>query len=271
MMNNKPLKTILIIVACLAGLAAAIYWLNVIPPPPPPPPPGDGQLEELRAAATKLQNEGDWSDAKEKWAAVLGKLPSAPEYAGLREEAERNRQVCIEHLQPEKPPVSEKKPPPPKERPTPVSRDKLITAYPQGRKVRNICYLFIDGKGQNDDWVFRGKANFHYQHRVVVETTVKENRGTAVVFVQHFVKVDELRAVSDRELEFHWPESPILTEVWNQLDELGRNVPVYRAVRMAGKVIDALDPNGKRTLTRLQRFIPSLSDQSHLEIVERVR
>lgn len=269
-MNSKPLKAIVLIAAGVAVLAVAIDRLNVVAPPPAPRP-RESQLEQLLADAFQSHHAGNWPDAREKWDAVLGKLPTGPEYAGLRSVAERNRQTCVKLLQPEKPPVAEKTFPAPKEKPTPVPRDKLIAAYPQGRKVRNICYLFIDGKGQNDDWVFRGKANFHYQHRVAVETTVKENRGTAVVFEQHFVSVDELRAVSNQELEFQWPESPILTEVWNQLDEQLRQIPVYRAVRMAGKVIDALDPNGKRTLTRLQRFIPGLAGQSHLEIVERVR
>lgn len=275
-MSSKSMRALLAVLGCAAVLAAAIYWLNTGSPTQPSPPASVPQgaqleLEELRAAARRLQDESKWLEAKEKWDDLLGKLPSSPEFAAFRIEAERNCQTCVDRLQPERPPVSKMTFPARKQRPAAVPEDQLIAACPQGRKVRSICYLFVDGKGQNDDWVFRGLANFHYEHRVVVETTVKENRGTAVVFEQHFLDVDELRAISDRELEFHWPESPILKEVWNQLDEQAQQVPAYRVAKLIGKTFDALDPNAKRTLTRLQRFAPGAAPNSDLEIVERVR
>ncbi|HUY31489.1 MAG TPA: hypothetical protein VMV69_01815 [Pirellulales bacterium] len=280
---DKPKKMLLIIVTSIVVLLGVIYFRNGGQDAGDDEAVGgrdnganehknghDADWRSLRDQAAQLQADEEWCDAEKKWRDLRDRLPSGSE---LREEAKRNAQLCKDHCQPAKDPVDQVKilERPGDERPQEVPKDKLTAAYRKGRTVRSTAYLFIDGKGTNDDWVFRDNVNFHYQYRVLVETEVKENGGTTVVFEQRFLNVDELRAVSDQKLEFHWPESPILDMVWERADDELSQVPAYRVVKGLAKLFNTLDPNAKKTLTRLRKFIPGLPDGKHLEVVERIR
>jgi hypothetical protein len=269
--------------AVVAALAlATVAYLNWRPADRPRPPPLDAaaaaQFEELRDTATRLQAEGKWREAQDAWDKLLDESPAGEGGTddALRDEARRNQRIAERKAHPETPPVAELKlpEPPAAKRPTTVSKGDVAEFYPVGRTVRSIAILRANGKGSNTAWVFKSDASFDYEYRVVVETKVKENRGTAVVFEQHFKTVDELRADSDRELEFHFPDSPILKLVWDELDDTLSAHPAYRVVKKVGQLAHSLDPRGRRALTRLHRFLREFGpgiDDDHLELVERIR
>jgi hypothetical protein len=236
-------------------------------------------LDVLRDKAAKLQAEGKWREAQDAWDRLLDESSAGSdetEYA-LRAEAERNQRIAEQHAHPESPPVDEwvLPEPPAAERPREVPAADVVEFYPVGRTVRSIAYLHVNGRGSNRAWVFRSDASFQYQYQMIVETKVKENRGTSVVFEQDFKVVDERRAVSDRKLEFHFPDSPILREVWEQLDETVLPIhPAFRVVKKLGQLAQALDPNGRRSLTSIDRFLRKRGVQiadDRLELVERIR
>ncbi|HVC94382.1 MAG TPA: hypothetical protein VND64_11865 [Pirellulales bacterium] len=270
------------VVAALAlATVAYLKWWPTAPRPEPPTLDADAsaQLDGLRDKASRLQAEGKWKEAQDAWDKLLEESPADADDTNdaLRDEARRNLRIAERNAHPETPPVAELKlpEPPAAKRPTKVSKGDVAEFYPVGRTVRSIAYFHANGKGSNTAWVFKSDASFDYEYRVVVETKVKENRGTAVVFEQHFKTVDELRAVSDRELEFHFPDSPILKVVWEQLDET--LLPLHAAYRVLKKVkqlAGAVDPRGRRALTRFNRFLSERGQgigDDHLELVERIR
>jgi hypothetical protein len=267
--------------ALVASAAVAFWkWTPSAPTPLPPPSAADesdeSRITELHERAVSLQAKENWREAEEAWDKLLDELPAVDDDAveTLRAEAEYNRRITARHAHPNSAPVAELNFAEPAQRPPMIAERDVIKFYPVGRAIRSVAYLHANGKGSNTSWVFRSDASFLYEYRVVVETRVKENRGTAVVFQQHFKSVDELRAVSDRDLELQLPDSPILKLVWDEVDETLSLHPAYRIVKRLGQMAAALDPGGRRTLTRLNRFLTDnglgLGDD-HLELAVRIR
>lgn len=284
MIRNGRIGVLPILVA-LAAFAVIAIWLannRVEPPPPPATGKSSGTNEPVvgkpvawakqRTRALELQRDGKWCEAAQAWGKVLEQIP-ATAASPDRDEAEQNKRLADNHCQPEKPPVGELKIDPPAEdqRPQKASEAEVLKFYAPGRKVRSVALFSITGTGSNTAWMIRSNANFLYQYRVAVETTVKQNDGATVTFEQHFTAVDEMRAVSDQQFELRFPESPLIDLMWDQLEKQVLNdVPIYRVFKLFAKGYNTLDPNGQRALTRLSRFVPGVEKFNQLELAERV-
>jgi hypothetical protein len=273
-MSAKQLGILLVVL--LGAGVAVIIWKGSTPPPeighnPPensisgaP----DPEIQKLHAAAIRLQEEKKWCEAKQKWEELQARLPEDSEY---REDAERNLKTVARLCEPPVSFVSEIKiPEPPREqRPAEVAEKDLVAFYPVGRTIQSIALLNASGTGTNRQWIFQGASYFAYQYRVALETEVIENRGTAVVFRQHFNDVVQLRATSKATLELDLPETPILDLVWEPL--ILKPIPNYRGVKKLAEIILIADPRLKRTLTffqkQLKRAGVSLDDSEEVEMV----
>lgn len=281
------------LVACLSVLALFLMFdrldgLKVAPPvddsvtedlAPPQiefPLPLD-TTDEKAIEARQLQRNGAWSEADAAWREVESDLSGAGDRPALREEARRNRDALAERLTPTRKPVDaiHVDPQPDDSRPRVVTPEKIKEFYPVGKTVRSLAYSNTSGEGENRRWLFRGMAHFVYQYRLAIETTVVENRGTAVVFEQVFREVSQLRADSDQEVEWSPPDSPLLALLWKELDE---NVlpaaPYYAQVKKGAEIASVLDPRGRRSLTwlheRLKKLGVKLDDSDEVELVTQI-
>lgn len=241
------------------------------------------EIEKLHSEAIRLHGEEKWCEASRAWDALLAKLPlqdESREYENWWSEAKSMRQIAQSNCnssKPSKPEISELKVPelPPDQRPAKVPEDEVVRFYPEGKTIRSIAFLNMTGSGTNKDWVFKGSTHFAYQYRVIVETKVLENRGTAVVFEQYFKDVAQLRATSSHELELDLPVNPVLQTVWTAIEEnLLQEIPVYRILKKAHDIGQIIDPNLKRTLTGFDDFLrrnaQPIMDDGDLEIVQRM-
>lgn len=227
---------------------------------------------EDRQRALELQRDGQWCEAAEAWDAVLKKLP-AKSAAPDRDEAQENKRLADARCRPEKPPVAELQvePPAADRKPAKPSESDVLKFYSPGRKVRSVAWFNVTGTGSNSKWLVRSNANFLYQYRIALETTVKQNDGATVVFEQEFAAVDEVMAISDQKFELQFPQSPVLDVLWSEIDRQLRLVPIYRVIKLVAKSYNTLDPNAERLLTRLGRFVPGIEKAHQIELAERVK
>lgn len=237
-------------------------------------------LHDLRSRAYEQQRQKKWLAAEALWKELLGnlsKLPDDPESRSSRKEAEVNLQLLESLCRPQQEPVAELslEEPPPSARPEKVSEEHLLKHYPAGKTVRSVAHLVITGSGVNRDWFFEGQANFVYQYKVEAETKVKSNNGQTLRMEIWFPKVTQTRAVSDKELQLRFPESPLAGVVWDQVEEnILRHDPAYVTVRKIAGIVNMVDPRAKRTLTafanQLQRFGVKLDDSEHIELAAQI-
>ncbi len=135
----------------------------------------------------------------------------------------------------------------PKDRPKKIPQDAITKFYKEGKTVNSLALLNMTGQGTNRDWGIKGNAHFAYQYRIAVQTKVKQNRGTAVVFEQFFGEVVQIRAESNSTIQLSMPDSPIVQIVWEKLDRYGlEKIPGYTELK---DLIKVLDPDLKQTLT----------------------
>jgi len=139
--------------------------------------------------------------------------------------------------------------PPVDRRPKAIPQDVIARFYAPGRKVRSLATMNITGQGSNDAWFIKRDAYFAYRYQVAVETTVKENDGSKVVFEQYFADVTQLRGESRKAISLSMPDSPLVDVAWTQLEKrLLSKAPGYYELK---DFINIVDPNLRSTLTYL--------------------
>ena len=242
------------VLIALGALAVAMWlvWLRVPPPPEPPLP-----IEVLLQRAHQLQEEENWCEAEKAWSQVLDRMGDDDSEQSFREDALQNRDLARSNCQPGEAPIAERDIPrlPEDKRPKEVPEDEIARFYTRGKTVRSVAIFNITGTGTNTAWTFKKDAYFAYEYRMVIETKVVDNQGTAVVFEQSFPEVVQVRAESQEELELHLPESPILAVVWQPVDrELGAWPPYAYGKRIA-ELINIADPRLRHTLTTVSRWL----------------
>jgi hypothetical protein len=224
--------------------------------------------------ARKLHSEGKWSEAQGAWQSLIDAQPAT---SPLQQEAAANLDIAKAHSQPTKPRVTVFNPVGKRLTGDQPKPDQVAKCYPVGKKVRSVADLSISGTGVNKKWVLQGTNNFTYQYRVVVETTVRENSDTVVIFEQEFKEVTQNLAASKKELELKAPDSPILAVVWEGLEQNALNpVPGYRQLKWAARLANSADPGLKRILSRFADTLthygkPLLPDDRYdVQLVEQI-
>lgn len=266
--RGSSLPLVLGLLGVLAmGVALLVWcpWCPVPDDPPPLPPPIKELLEEARA----LHSEGKWPEAEVAWQKLIVTLPTG-EYSDLRREAERNLQTAKDE---QKDGVTEVviPEPPDGDRPAAVPEDELVRFYQVGKTVRSVSLVNITGFGSNKDWVFEEATHFAYQYRLAVETKVVENRGTAVVFEQHFQDVSSTLAQSHRELALVVPDLPVLQLIWGEVEnQLLEPIPIYVVARRLATLATTADPNLKRTLTFFANQLPDHRPEDDIGVVAQI-
>jgi len=144
--------------------------------------------------------------------------------------------------------------PPANRRPQAIPQDVIARFYAPGRKVRSVAIMNIAGQGSNDAWFVKRDAYFAYRYQVAVETAVKENDGSKVVFEQYFADVTQLRGESRKAISLSMPDSPLVDVAWAQLEKrLLSKVPGYYELK---DFVTIVDPNLRSTLTYLhEQFV----------------
>jgi hypothetical protein len=204
--------------------------------------------------AQQQEKQANWCEAKDAWAEVAKK---ASENDPHRVEALERLDVCKRNCNPPKA-IDQFKVPKPVPI-DPVPEDKLVEYYPGGKTVHSVSRLWINGEGTGTRFILKGTTNFFYQYQLVVETKVKENTGTTVVFEQYFKEVTQIRAESHHVLQLAPPDSPILAAVWSVVDKhILSKIPLYVAVKAVANVTD---PDLRWTLTYL--LPPSLNPSTN--------
>lgn len=252
-MSITPRSIALILVGALFFVVGILVWRWPVDPPPEP-----AWVQSRLVAARQFQQDAKWCDAKAVWVELLDRTRAGDPYAVERSEAEESRKICEQNCKPPRKPTGQWKRPGTSDEPLPekVSQDELVEYYPVGKTVHSMSFLNMTGEGTNANWILKGTTHFAYQYRVAVETKVKNNSGTAVVFEQHFKEVMQTRAECHDELELNPPDSPILTVVWSELDRnVLSNVPAYRIAKKLAEIANGADPNLKWTLTHLSKWL----------------
>lgn len=257
-----------LLVCGLFGIGAALYFGGGSPDegitrvPETGEDPVSAKIRNQMESARGLGENEQWCESHEKWQQILDVFDeelNVRSRSSLRDEIDRNlkstgekcqqHDAVIETTLPGHPddhrPSSER----PVPTPAPVPEDALVRYYPTGKSVRSIALMNITGRGRNRAWIFETNAEFAYQHRMLVETKVIENIGTRITFEVTFAEVEQLRAVSDSSVELLPPQSPIVKQVWGQIDRNLRIHPVYQVART---LVDVADPKLKTTLTNLR-------------------
>jgi hypothetical protein len=199
-MPSKPRSTVLVLLAALAFVSGVLLWAFC--------PWCEPSVEVLAKTAEQQEQQGNWCGATEKWAKVAEK---ASENDPRRVKALERLDACKKNCNPPK--VANEFKVPNDARTDPGRKDKLGDYYPEGKTVRSISHLRINGNGQSTRFILKGTTNFVYQYRILVETKVTKNTGTTLLFEQDFKEVMQIRAESHNDIKLSLPDSPILAVV----------------------------------------------------------
>jgi hypothetical protein len=271
-----------VLVAILACAVAVLVWRPWEPKDKPPQvlastgsaPVDRTEITTLADQARSLHRTQKWCEAKNAWEVLLRKAPNDDQNRELRREADGNLEIARSNCEPHKPLVErvDLPEPPQNAQPSPIPEDRITKFYPEGKTVRSIAVLNMTGSGRNKSWILEGDCNFAYEYRAEIETKVVRNRGTAVVFRQHFKDVMQLRAESKEELQLSIPESPISPLLWGPVEKnLLMPIPAYIIAKRALEIAQTVDPRFRRTLTSfhglLKRYGKSLLPDDEVPIV----
>lgn len=257
-----------LLICGLIGIGAVLYFGGSSPDeritsvPEASEDPISMKIRNEMESALSLQESEQWCESQEKWQQILDLFAeelNVRSRSPLRNEIDSNLRITRSKCQPQDAvtgttlpghrddhrPSSER----PVPAPDPVPEDALVHYYPKGKSVRSIALMNITGRGRNRAWIFETNAEFAYQHRMLVETKVVESNETRITFEVTFAEVEQLRAVSASSVELVTPQSPIVKQVWGQIDRNLRAHPVYQVARTLG---DVADPQLKTTLTNLR-------------------
>lgn len=215
----------------------------------------DPRWTELRDEAIAIQAEENWCAAADRWQELVDSLPESTAFAQLREEADsgllQTKELCAPTKLVSEVQISD---PSADIREANAEPDDIAAIYPKGKRVHSSANCNVSGRGTNKHWVFNGEASFIYQYRVEVISEVVESGTDLIRFRQKFVDVSQLRLTSEKSLQFHFPESPVLEYAWESIDrKLTTMHPNYRILKALIRAGNMLDPNGKKTLTRIQK------------------
>lgn len=134
--------------------------------------------------------------------------------------------------------------------------------YVQGRHIKSSSMLRIQGTGKDIDWGISGQANFLYISRVNLDTVVTKNNENEIIFEFDFGVVDKTSVITNYEFQLEWPDDPLLD--WAVGAMIAQNPVLYAKYKVISILVDALDPNLRKTLTKLGDLFkvkPSAADE----------
>lgn len=270
-MNKLALPTLLLILLVLCGgIFLASRGCDSTPPLAPVVECLSEYDDQLKETLT-LHQEAKWQEAVERWTELDGNEELCPTQAAV---VSFNLDYARQQLEEMTNTQSSWERPKGEDRGKPesvASVGDFIKFYPVGRKIRSLAFFDTTGSGTNNLWILQGRAFFAYRHQVIVESEVVSNNDSRLEVEVSFPMVNQLSAVSKRELELIQPESPILQLVLSQADTFGQQFPQYLVARRIAEIANTVDPGLKRTLTKLLEISGSpLGKNDDVELITRV-
>jgi hypothetical protein len=135
--------------------------------------------------------------------------------------------------------------------------------------------MSAQGSGRNQRWVWKEEAHFVYELSGLLELNVERNTGDTVEFAIAIPSLSQNRATSNEAIALAPIDSPILSEIWRELEvNVFESVPGYHVARRLVQIAEIVDPAGRQTLTwfyrRLKQAGVDLPRDKNIELVSRV-
>jgi hypothetical protein len=137
-------------------------------------------------------------------------------------------------------------------RPDELGEKILKDYYPEGRTSTVKVSSILEGTAKNREWGLQGTYHLNATSEQRTKWTVIENNGQEITFkVEIPVSMTNLFA-SERKYSLHRPDTPIANKIIEELIKLRPDI------WMIIKMIEAADPNLRRTATAAKKYLEKL-------------